>query len=99
MLYKLAQGISLGDKNGSVPTMGLYDEETWGFDLEKIVFRWAKHWPNKVPFYLKNRVAKPYKVQELEDYAVDGRITEWHKDLPARFKSLKHNLDPFYMVT
>jgi hypothetical protein len=83
MLYKLTRGVSIGDQY-YVPTMDLYNDETWVFDITKIGFRWAECGSDRKPYDFQNRVAYADKVCEIEDYAIDGRLFEWYRDLAAK---------------
>jgi hypothetical protein len=70
----------------TIPSMDLYNEKTWSFDLRQIGFEFPKFATNHNPFDLtKPRATNyPQKYKEIEDYAAEGRIIDWYRDLPAR---------------
>jgi hypothetical protein len=96
MFRSLRRGVVLGGHNGFVPTMDLYNKETWGFELQRFGFGWAPYHPESAPFDLSKRRVIPEKRKEIEDYALDGRIMDWYKDLPARLERQQQLKHPFY---
>jgi hypothetical protein len=77
-------------------SMDLYDEKTWGFDLKRIGFQFANYKPGSNPIDLKKRQAQPDKLQEMEDYAVEGRMLQWYEDEPARLLKKRRLQHPFF---
>jgi hypothetical protein len=86
----------VGFHSGWLPlSMDLYDERTWGFDLKRIGFEFASYKPESNPIDLKKRLAQPCKLQEMEDYAVEGRMLQWYEDEPARLAKKRRLQHPF----
>jgi hypothetical protein len=81
----------------SVPTMDLYNQETWALDLRQIGFNFAAFNSSEYnPIDLTKRQAKHFQLKEMEDYAAEGRMLEWYDDLPARIEKKAQKQHPFY---
>jgi hypothetical protein len=96
VLESMKQRLSGPSRRGYFPNMDLYDRRTWAFDLKCIGFEFAAFAPQNNPIELNQRFVKPTKQREMEDYAVEGQISEWYDDLPARIEKKKQMSHPFF---
>jgi hypothetical protein len=96
ILKNLRAGITCGSRFTPVPTMDLYNQDTWAFDLRQMGFNFAAFSPENNPIDLTKRKAKHYQLKEMEDYAAEGRILEWYDDLPARPEKKAQKQHAFY---
>jgi hypothetical protein len=98
ILKDLRRGTQMVNRYGHLPTMDLYNDKTWAFDLRYIGFSFASFLPQNNPIDLNTRQAKPSSKNEIEDYAVQGRILKWFNDLPARLKKQRQLSHLFYCM-
>jgi hypothetical protein len=89
-----------GQRLTLIGRIDMYNEKSHTFDLRKIGFHFPAHLPDHNPFDLTEFRAKKYpqRDQNIEDYAAEGRVTEWYRDLPARHEreAQRTSMHPFF---
>ncbi|KAF2823372.1 hypothetical protein CC86DRAFT_409287 [Ophiobolus disseminans] len=78
------------------PAMDIYDKASWSFNLHRLGFKFARFSPENNPIDLSTRRAIATSLQQMEDYAIDGRTDQWHaEELDRRKERARRRANPF----